>query len=196
MLQFKDDWFSDSIESWSRRLGPMAGKPLTFLEIGSYEGRSAVWLFENILTHPDSKLVAIDCEFKPNFWHNMGELKVANTPRLETHTGISMEIAPNLPSYAFDFVYVDGSHEPTHVLCDLICALRCLKDGCWMCADDYPYVHAAVDSFATTLKASNREFTLQMERNGYQAWIRKLNHFPHWLPGEEHKSNPFTHLGQ
>lgn len=37
-----------------------AGKPITYLELGVFEGMSAVWMFQHILTHPDSRAVLID----------------------------------------------------------------------------------------------------------------------------------------
>lgn len=60
-LQFTSDWFSQHIPVWTDVLRDLRGKPhLHFLEIGSYEGRSACWLLENILTHPGSRLTCID----------------------------------------------------------------------------------------------------------------------------------------
>lgn len=45
------------------------------LEIGSYEGRSAVWFLENILTHPTARIVCVDLftrlPFELRFDHNI-----------------------------------------------------------------------------------------------------------------------------
>ncbi|MGZ6208476.1 MAG: hypothetical protein ACXWMS_13095, partial [Syntrophales bacterium] len=58
---FTSDWFTHNIPSWTVILNDMKGKPnLTYLEVGPYEGRSFLWVMDNILTHPSSKAIAID----------------------------------------------------------------------------------------------------------------------------------------
>jgi hypothetical protein len=184
MLSFADDWFSKNIPCWEKRLKPLAGLPVQFLEIGSWEGRSASWLFQHILTHSASRLTTVDCEYRPIFDKNIETLWA--TSRLDKRTGLSMEVVPSLPAYSFDFVYVDGSHEASHVMADMINALRVLKDGCWMCIDDYPLevggtfqVKYAVDSLVQLLGCSKRTIEFELDERGYQGWLRKLNHFPH-----------------
>ncbi len=59
-MKFTADWFSSHIPHWERLLRPLAGQPIQALEIGSYEGRSAVWLLQEILTHPESRLTCVD----------------------------------------------------------------------------------------------------------------------------------------
>ena len=62
--QFTHDWFSHNIPNWALWLADFKYKPgLRGLEIGSLEGRSAVWLLKNILTHETSSLDCCDlCE--------------------------------------------------------------------------------------------------------------------------------------
>jgi hypothetical protein len=38
----------------------MPSVPTKALEVGSFEGRSALWMLENLLTHPDSTLTVVD----------------------------------------------------------------------------------------------------------------------------------------
>jgi hypothetical protein len=55
---FTVDWFSHNVPRWTEQLGAFAGRPdLRFLEIGSFEGRSAVWLLEHVLTHETARLL-------------------------------------------------------------------------------------------------------------------------------------------
>src|SRR5260221_7918568 len=55
------DCFSSRVPQWRNSLAYLAGMPnLRFLEIGSFEGYSACWLLDNILTHNSSHLVCID----------------------------------------------------------------------------------------------------------------------------------------
>lgn len=56
--EFTQDWFSMRHPHWPKYADP---KPeLNVLEIGSYEGRSAVWMLENLLTHHDSTITCVD----------------------------------------------------------------------------------------------------------------------------------------
>ena len=53
--------FIIQIPTWGKVLGPLKGKPdIHYLEIGVNQGRSAIWMLENILTHPTAKLTGID----------------------------------------------------------------------------------------------------------------------------------------
>jgi len=54
--QFTKDWFHWSPEVWTQ-LTPMLPERKAFLEIGSFEGRSAVWIIENMMNPGDW----IDC---------------------------------------------------------------------------------------------------------------------------------------
>src|SRR5690349_6873094 len=55
------DCFSSRIPQWEIDLARLAGQPdLRFLEIGSFEGHSACWLLEHVLTHDTSTLTCVD----------------------------------------------------------------------------------------------------------------------------------------
>lgn len=41
-------------------LPQFAGFPITYLEIGVFEGMSMTWMLQNVLTHPDSRAVGVD----------------------------------------------------------------------------------------------------------------------------------------
>src|SRR5438105_2903605 len=58
---FTKDYFTSRIPLWRRTLAHLRGRAeLRALEVGTYEGRSALWLLENILTDPSSRLVCVD----------------------------------------------------------------------------------------------------------------------------------------
>ena len=66
--RFQADWFSPTIDEWTETLAEYKAKPnVSFLEIGSFEGRSAIWLLENILTDPTAHLTCVDT------WHGSAE---------------------------------------------------------------------------------------------------------------------------
>lgn len=52
MSDFTADWFTSYGADWLRLLGHLRSGPARGLEIGSYEGRSAVWLMDNLLVPP------------------------------------------------------------------------------------------------------------------------------------------------
>jgi predicted O-methyltransferase YrrM len=54
--QFTKDWFNWAPEVWTQ-LTPMLPERKSFLEIGSFEGRSSIWIIENMMNPGDW----IDC---------------------------------------------------------------------------------------------------------------------------------------
>src|SRR5438034_34500 len=73
---YTSDYLTGYVPEWTRLFAPWAGHAgLRVLEIGSYEGRSAVWLLEHVLTHSDSELTCVDIFSQPRwelrFDHNI-----------------------------------------------------------------------------------------------------------------------------
>lgn len=143
--QYQYDWFSGNIPVWEEHLARFAGRQnLTFIEIGSWEGRSAVWLLENILTDESCTLHCIDPWASPiggtieaHFDHNMRVALRRGKARLVKHKGWSTDILPTFPKESADFLYVDGSHVAKDVLSDIVLGWRLLSPGGVMICDDY-----------------------------------------------------------
>jgi predicted O-methyltransferase YrrM len=59
---FSVKWFLDTVTEWKKFLtGEERTKtPLKALEVGSFEGMSAAWMLEHVLTHDDSHITCID----------------------------------------------------------------------------------------------------------------------------------------
>jgi hypothetical protein len=58
--RFSQDWTSENTSMWNQMLGALKGKPnIRALEVGSFEGRSALWFLENILTDPTSSITCV-----------------------------------------------------------------------------------------------------------------------------------------
>lgn len=159
---FSTDWFTPNIPIWEEHLAAFNGKPnLRFLEIGSFEGRSACWLLQNILTHPTSSLTCIDIferdlsleqraadaglippislppeapieqRFDANI-HAMGA-----DGRVRKLKGKSRELLRTLPLSSFDCIYIDGSHVAMDVLTDAILCWGLLRNDGLLIFDDY-----------------------------------------------------------
>jgi hypothetical protein len=60
MKLFTVDWFSNNNERWKKYFKKLRTVPIQALEIGSFEGKSAIWALDNILIHPDSYITCID----------------------------------------------------------------------------------------------------------------------------------------
>lgn len=146
---FSKDWFSNNIPRWEKHLKKLikAGKdrPLMALEIGSFEGRSAVWTLENILTHPNSSLICIDNYVNtPTRKRNTTKQRFAqNTAKfgkkvklLENDSRDALK-SPELLDKLFDFIYIDASRHSKNVLEDAILSLPLLKVGGYIVFDDY-----------------------------------------------------------
>jgi len=155
-MEFTVDWFSHHAARWQEHLGSLDGRPVRGLEIGSHEGRSAVWIVQNLLSHRDATLTCIDpwpnADAERRFDTNMAETgRATQVRKLKTE---SWRALPRLTS-AFDVIYIDGHHEGRHVLEDAVLSFRLLKIGGLLLFDDYQFrpgalVHPprpAIDAF-------------------------------------------------
>jgi TonB family protein len=154
-----DDWFTRHIPIWEEALASLRGKPnIHYLEIGVFEGRSVIWMVENILTHPSSRLTVIDpfgeyehyADPEQTFRDNV-ELSGA-TDRTTIIKGFSQEELRKLPLRSFDIIYIDGDHSVDSVLEDAVLCWRLLKDGGILIFDDYempqtPPTRTAMNTF-------------------------------------------------
>lgn len=141
--RYTSDWFSHNIANWTRWLQGYSGKPdIRALEVGSWEGRSAVWLMKNILTGDGAALDCIDYGEKADVF------KTNTAPwsdRVTLHTGLSQDVMPTFKGKKYDFIYIDGDHTPFGVMRDAALAWPLLKVGGLVIFDDYLYLHASVD---------------------------------------------------
>lgn len=177
--RFSTDWFSHDIPLWKRILGPYSGKPdLRYLEIGVFEGRSVVWMIENVLTHPSSELVAIDIfpkDLEARFRANLERSGFRG--RATIIKGRSQVTLQQLPLEHFDIIYVDGSHALDDVLTDMTLSWELLKEEGIMILDDYRWQYdladdllprAAIDAFVNAFWKK-----IEVVHKGYQYVIRK-----------------------
>jgi len=148
--RFTFDWVSPHAPAWEKDLDHLRGKPaVRGLEIGCFEGQSACWFLDNILTHPTSGLTCVDPfaipmdsvllrYFERYFDHNIAATGAGE--RVTKLIGSSQVVLRTLQPGQFDFVYVDGSHRVGDVLQDAALAWTLLRSGGRAIFDDYDLV--------------------------------------------------------
>jgi len=189
--RFSFDWVTPHTAAWAMDLEQLQGKPqVRALEVGCFEGQSACWFLDNILTHPTSRLVCVDPfavpmasvllrYFEARFDHNI-EASGAGE-RVTKLIGHSQVVLRTLQPSQFDFIYIDGSHKVGDVLQDAVLAWTLLRPGGIVNFDDYALVDdlsegmlarapgRAIDAFVSLLGGSativRRDWQMVLRKN-------------------------------
>jgi predicted O-methyltransferase YrrM len=172
--KFTSDWFSHHIPMWEMWLSGLKDLPfLDFLEIGSYEGRSTIWLLENIIKHNTCKITCIDSfidhEYEEKNQKKLIQQFIENTKPYQEKIRLihqeSFSALQNLISMnqKFDFIYIDGCHEAINVLEDAVLSFKMLKQNGIMILYDYNWVN-------------NKEFH-EIPRMGINSFITTYSHY-------------------
>lgn len=157
----------------------------TMLEIGCYEGLSSVFFADNLLDHSGSSLICVDPFMKienndhkqflqnneeQNFDFNISNCN--NSDKITIRKVISDKFFETNDK-CFNFIYIDGCHEPDFIIRDMNNSFKCLiKDGImWM--DDYGggdgiQIKNAMNSFLEEHKGKyeiiNKEYQLAIKK--------------------------------
>lgn len=140
---FTVDWFSGAAPHCSKTLQDVC--PTNILEIGSFEGRSAVWF---LTQYPDARLICVDTFEGSEEHHQAGmDMSAVETRfqhniapfgnRVTVRKGHSSKVLYGLEPESFDCIYVDGSHTEDDTLVDIVLAYGLLRKGGAMLIDDY-----------------------------------------------------------
>jgi predicted O-methyltransferase YrrM len=179
---YTQDWVSRNEPVFRRLLGHLKDKPdVEALEIGSFEGRSAVWFLTHILTDQSASITCVDLfdeRLDQYFDHNIGVSGVGD--KVIKRKGKSQEVLRGMPRRPeFDFIYVDGCHLATCTLADAVLAWDLLEVGGVMIFDDYTWNEerppverpkAAVDAFVAVFEPH-----LEVVERGNALAIRKTS---------------------
>ena len=179
-ITFARNWI-DHLQEWTDN---RKNKPLSYLEIGIYEGRSGCWMLDNILTHPQSSYVGIDAWVDKrtkdvahkNLSHHQDKIRIIEgDSRFELR-----KLIPN----SFDVVYIDACHIRENAFFDSVLVWDLSKD--LIIWDDYRNpnfthygVEDAVDSMLGNIPPTsfevlfkNRQICLRKSR-----WTYMLNQY-------------------
>lgn len=193
-MSFSANWFLGNEKNWIKWLEEFKGKDnLDFLEIGCFEGRATLWLFENILTGQFNRMTVIDtfeggmeagekgAHFAKDVMLNFQENLMKHLDKIHIFQGKSSEVLTQdryFSDVEFDFIYVDASHRSPEVLTDTILSWQMLKKGGIMVWDDYGLKRypdkkknpaMAIDAFLAIF-----EDKYKLIGKGYQVCVRKL----------------------
>jgi predicted O-methyltransferase YrrM len=149
--ELTEDWFTHKSPAFIAAVEPFRGKPnINYLEIGVFQGMSVIWMLENILTDPTSRITAIDIfqiwpegswegiyseEQRQTYLRNVE--RAGGGDRVRTITNYSQTALRELPLASYDIIYIDGAHGAPEVLEDAVLSLRLLKAGGILIFDDY-----------------------------------------------------------
>jgi predicted O-methyltransferase YrrM len=191
--QFTKDWFNWAPEVWQQLTPMLSGTAgyRNFLEIGSFEGRSSVWIAENMMQegdllrcidtweggeeHGEENMSAVEERFRANL-----TLVTEKFPerRIIQQKGTSVAMLSWLhDKQTFDFIYIDGSHTAPDVLTDACMSWPLLNNGGMMVFDDYMWgnprdiLHRpkpAIDAFCNIFAEE-----AEIVHVGYQLVVRK-----------------------
>jgi predicted O-methyltransferase YrrM len=178
------DWTSGNLPHWRRVLSPWRGEPLRILEIGSWEGRSALFFlnffprstivcidfFADIATLTDRPLVEgrFDRNVAP-FGERVEKIKSLAIPALERLAADGRR---------FDLAYIDGGHTYDMVMKDSILVWALTEPRSVIIWDDYRYgldrppeerAQTAIDEFLRDHAGRYR-----LLRKDYQVMIERL----------------------
>jgi len=196
-FRFTTDWHSHITKHWETHLSRFRGKPAHMLELGSFEGRSALWALDHVLTHETSTIDCVDLwigEYEKNFQHNMSE-----HPRGHRAFGHKMDVFRFLTERCvmldrqwdskgeslfkmYDIIYIDADHQTKSALTEAALCWRLLKPGGVMIFDDYPWQHPESDPDRSRKLGPKKgidaflecwQFELQVLHHGYQVIIQK-----------------------
>jgi predicted O-methyltransferase YrrM len=191
--QYTKDWFGWAPQVWEQLI-PHLPTRKNFLEIGAFEGRSAVWTVQHMMEdggeivcidtweggaeHTPEDMAGTEARFKHNIDLVMGNFVDRKVLPIKS---TSVEALGGLIAQKkqFDFIYIDGSHLAKDVLTDACMAWSLLKDRGFMVFDDYLWRPPGFDVLQRPKVAADAfvnmfEDELQMTHLGYQLIVRKL----------------------
>jgi hypothetical protein len=101
--RFKYDYFIRHIPYWHAVLRDFKGREsVNYLEVGILEGRSFIWMLENVLTHPSCTATGIDLHITDSFLDNIEMSGLEK--KIKYIEGFSQNELKRLPEKSFDII--------------------------------------------------------------------------------------------
>lgn len=148
--EFTEDWHSHAIPIWREVFKKFCPRPDRILEVGSFEGRAATWLIDNVapremvcidswtggIEHAENDMTAVEARFDRNLGTCLRSRQDTTFRKIKSlsHPALARMVAD---SEQFDFIYLDGGHDVQTVLTDAVLATHLCKPGGIICCDDF-----------------------------------------------------------
>lgn len=150
--EFTNDWFAVNAPVWRNMITEI--KPRRFLEVGTFEGQSAVFMIENCAANAPFELTCIDTwtgamehnpaamgEVEARFDRNMARAKAKHAftlRKMKSDSALAMaQLLAEGGANSFDVAYIDASHQAPDVLADAVLAFKLTRVGGILVFDDY-----------------------------------------------------------
>ena len=180
--EFTSDWFSMWAKDWETHLKTYIGKDINYLELGSFEGRSLIWMLENILTSQKSTATCIDIwinkTIEKRFLSNILTSSYEKVKILKGYVNFILGDLYHSKKGYYDIIYIDADHSSNSVLRDACMCFEVCKIGGIIIFDDYKWENTnnspatmkeAIDSFLMCYKGFY-EILIQ----NYQVIIKRI----------------------
>lgn len=167
--------------AWEKHVVPvLKGKAVCWLELGSYEGRSAIWTLSNALTHPSSTITCVDMwgnsASERRFDANLAAVhETARVVKIKSHWHQALR---QLQGARFAGAYIDADHRAASVLTQSVLIWPLIEPGGIVIWDDYELrpdsegvipVRTGVDAFLAAFEGK-----YQMLYKGWQVIVCKV----------------------
>lgn len=176
--EFTQDWTSSRFKMWREVLAPFIGREqVRALELGSFEGRSALFFLGEIVTHATAKLICVDKwwdkEVYGRFLCNL--VASGQQDRCEIRRGDTHQVLRSMRQ-RFEIIYVDADHSSPAVLTDAVLAWPLLQTDGIIIFDDYEWLKpdktagpkAGIDAFLQVFEGQ-----YELLHKGWQVILRK-----------------------
>lgn len=171
------DLVSDKIDLWTSVLQRFRRENIRILEIGSMEGRSAIF-FGTFF--PNSQITCID-----PFYGNRMERFIKNTEDISSKISVIRDYSLPALTYvrqtndSFDIIYIDGNHERETVIIDSALCWGMLKLGGVLMWDDYQGYKTTAENWERPTRAIDgflvaMQGEFEMVHQGNQLIVRKI----------------------
>ncbi len=148
------------------------------LEIGTFEGIFACYAAESFAEHVDT--VDPFMVSDPGTWMHLNveanfrrNVKARGVEHLVTQYKMTSSQFFTQNSSTYDFIYIDGSHEPDVAVSDLNSALNILHVGGYLWVDDYGSNYEGLNA-AIASWADEQVDILEKVHEGYQVGFRRV----------------------
>tara|TARA_B100000242_G_scaffold176790_1_gene126775 strand:+ start:617 stop:1399 length:783 start_codon:yes stop_codon:yes gene_type:complete len=140
-----NDWFSDNFNVWKKFLSHIPN--FKYLEIGTFEGRSALFVSQFNF----KKIVCVDpyIDYNETEQYNFKMSDVLESVKKKFDKINSKDIKLireksdfffSINKDKFDIIYIDGYHKHDYVKRDFINSMTCLKEGGILICDDFLWI--------------------------------------------------------